>query len=328
MEDDKLDEIIAIFPEKWKFLWCDWHLRQYCIQEIRIRVGRPMMIQTEKGEFVVSQKGEVKRVGEGEWIELVAFSQEEINRLFSYLCQESVYAYLDEIKRGYITIRGGHRVGVAGEMLSLDGGELAVRQVKYINIRIAREKRGAADELLPYVYHRKELKNTLIISPPGCGKTTILRDFIRQISDGNRYGKGKKVGVIDERYELEGCADERNWLGLRTDVLSGCFKTKGIMMLLRSMSPDVIAVDEIGGDEDYFALEKAVHCGCKLVATMHGETLFCGRKQYDAFVEEKLEAYLKNGLFQRYVFVTKESRPGVIRGILDEEKRWLYGEEI
>ena len=139
MEDDKLDEIIAIFPDKWKYLWNDGQLRHQCIQEIRIRAGRPMMILTEKGEFVISQKGKVKRVEEGELVQTINFSQEEINRLFSYLCQESVYAYLDEIKRGYITIRGGHRVGVAGEMLSLDNGELAVRQVKYINIRIARE---------------------------------------------------------------------------------------------------------------------------------------------------------------------------------------------
>lgn len=325
MEDDKLDEIIAIFPDKWKYLWNDGQLRHQCIQEIRIRAGRPMMILTEKGEFVISQKGKVKRVEEGELVQTINFSQEEINRLFSYLCQESVYAYLDEIKRGYITIRGGHRVGVAGEMLSLDNGELAVRQVKYINIRIAREKQGAADELLPYVYEHQELKNTLIISPPGCGKTTILRDFIRQISDGNQYGKGKKVGVIDERYELEGNMEERNWLGLRTDVLSGCLKTKGIMMLLRSMSPDVIAVDEIGGEEDYVALEKAMHCGCKLVATMHGETLFFEKEKYDSFIKDKLGLYLRNGLFQRYVFVTKEGRPGVIRGILDENKRWLYG---
>lgn len=326
MEDDKLDEVVSLFPDSMKFLWKDERWRTYCIQEIRIRAERPIMVLTDKGECGISKNGELKRISDMDRRALFVFSQELINCLFSYLCQESIYAHLEEIKRGYITVRGGHRVGVAGELLSLDEKEIAVRQVRYINIRIAREKIGAADVIMPYVYHGQELYNTLIISPPGCGKTTILRDYIRQISDGNQFGEGRKVGVVDERYELEGDAEGKNWLGMRTDVLSGCFKTIGIRMLLRSMSPDVIAVDEIGGEQDLIALEKAAHCGCKLIATMHGETLFDGSEQYKRFIEDKLRHYFISGLFQRFIFVIKQNRPGVIRGILDDQEKWIYGD--
>ena len=147
-----------------------------------------------------------------------------------------------------------------------------LKNMAFINIRVAHENRGAADGILPKLYKKGKFQNTLIVSPPGFGKTTLLRDLIRQISDGNTYGAGLRVGVVDERSELAGSylGRPQNDLGMRTDVLDGCPKAQGMLLLLRSMSPQVIAVDELGEETDRRALQKAAACGCGLLATLHG----------------------------------------------------------
>lgn len=147
-----------------------------------------------------------------------------------------------------------------------------LKNIAFINIRVAHEIRGAADGILPKLYKKGKFQNTLIVSPPGFGKTTLLRDLIRQISDGNTYGAGLRVGVVDERSELAGSylGRPQNDLGMRTDVLDGCPKAQGMLLLLRSMSPQVIAVDELGEETDRRALQKAAACGCGLLATLHG----------------------------------------------------------
>ena len=150
-----------------------------------------------------------------------------------------------------------------------------MKNISFINIRISHEVKGAADSVIPYMYKDEMLLNTLIISPPGCGKTTLLRDLIRQVSDGNSYGKGMTVGVVDERSELAGsfCGIPQNDLGMRTDVLDACPKKRGMLLLLRSMSPRVIAIDELGSREELDQLRRAQACGCRILATVHGESI-------------------------------------------------------
>ena len=156
--------------------------------------------------------------------------------------------------------------------------------------------------------------HTLIISPPCCGKTTLIRDLIRQISDGNRYVKGCSVGVVDERSELGGCylGIAQNHMGTRTDILDCCPKAEGMIMLIRSMSPQVIAVDEIGTSEDIHAIEYAMQCGCKLIASVHGLDMD------EATKKPVLGELIRRRMFERYVVLGNGKQPGEIRGIYDE----------
>lgn len=230
-----------------------------------------------------------------------------------YISGYSLYAYEDEIRQGYISIQGGHRVGITGKVI-LDGDH--IRGMKYIscmNIRLAHQIIGCADPVMPYIQTKDWIAHTLIISPPRCGKTTLLRDMIRQISNGRPGISGKTTGVVDERSELAGCYQgiPQNDLGMRSDILDGCPKTEGMKMLIRSMSPSVIAVDELGKEEDFRAVEDVIHCGCKLIATAHGNSLDDIRKQP---LFQKLETMR---VFERYIILGRGKRAGEIRMILN-----------
>ena len=189
-------------------------------------------------------------------------SKREIEETMEYVANYSMYAYEEELRQGFLTIGGGHRVGVVGKAVSEDGHIRSMKYISCINVRIAHEVRGCADAVMPYVAGRGDVRHTLIISPPGCGKTTLLRDMIRQISNGGKHCRGRTVGVVDERSELGGAyrGIPQNDLGMRTDLLDCCPKAEGMMLLIRSMTPQVIAVDEIGGEEDIRAVETAVNC--------------------------------------------------------------------
>ena len=181
--------------------------------------------------------------------------------------------------------------------MGTDGSVKNIRCISSLNIRVAYEAKGIAGVVLPYLYEEKKLCSTLLISPPGCGKTTLLRDIIRMVSDGNRLAGGMTVGVVDERSELAGCCDgiAVNDLGMRTDILDGCLKAAGMLMLLRSMAPDVVAVDELGDREDTIALEQVLKCGCSVLATVHGGSYEeLSRKRF-------LQPLLQAGAFRRYL---------------------------
>ena len=176
------------------------------------------------------------------------------------------------LKQGFITVEGGHRVGVAGKVIIENEKVKNIQYISSLNVRISHEVLGCADALIPYITENKQICHTLIISPPCCGKTTLIRDLIRQISDGNEYIKGCSVGVVDERSEIAGCflGEPQNDVGMRTDVLDNCPKDAGMEMLLRSMAPQILAVDEIATERDVQTLQKAMHCGTKVLATVHG----------------------------------------------------------
>lgn len=210
-------------------------------------------------------------------------------------------------------------MGVSGKIV-LEGDKVkSIRYISCLNLRLSHEMIGCGDKVLPYLYDEDGLKHTLIISPPRCGKTTLLRDLIRQISDGNQVIPGHTVGVVDERSEICGCYQgiPANNVGIRTDVMDACPKAEGMMMMIRSMAPEVLAVDEIGRQEDISALETAMFCGCRILATVHGSSL------EDIQSKPLLRYLVEKQIFQRYVILYNGIQTGMVRQIFDERGRAL-----
>ena len=203
---------------------------------------------------------------------------------------------------------------MAGQAIMENGKVKNLKHIASINVRMSHEVLGCADNVFPYITRMKGLYHTLIISPPRCGKTTLLRDIIRQVSDGNAYLKGRSVGVVDERSEIGGCymGMPQNHLGIRTDILDCCPKAEGMIMLIRSMGPEVIAVDEIGGEEDVRAIEYAMHCGCKMIATVHGGSMEELRRK------PVFDKMLKERRFERYILLGNQQHVGEVQAIYDE----------
>lgn len=274
------------------------------LYEIRLRAGRPMFLIYDGGECFLRTRGR----------EPYLVTREDLKETLEYVSGYSLYAYEDELRQGYMSVQGGHRVGVTGKVI-LDGDRIrGMKYISCINLRLAHEIRGCADPVMEHIRKENWTAHTLLISPPRCGKTTLLRDMIRQLSNG--YGKvpGVTVGVVDERSELAGCYQgmPQNDLGIRTDVLDGCPKAHGMQMLIRSMSPSVVAVDELGREEDFKAVESVIYSGCKLIATAHGESL------EEIFSTSFFGRLRKMKVFERYILLGKEQRAGIIRGIYDE----------
>ena len=276
------------------------------LQEIRLRAGYPVILLYAGKEKILPMKA----------------TERIIRETLEYVSNYSLYAYENELKQGFITIEGGHRVGMAGQVLIENGRVKNLKYISSLNIRVSHEIIGCADKLFPYITNNKQMFHTLIISPPRCGKTTLLRDMIRQISDGNEYVQGCTVGVVDERSELAGCYQgvPQNQMGMRTDVLDGCPKAEGMLMLVRSMSPQVIAIDEIGDPEEVQAIKYAMYCGCKMIATVHGESL------EDLQRKPLLEQMIREQCFERYVVLSNRKRVGEIATIYDNDGIMIFTE--
>ncbi len=274
------------------------------LQEIRLRTGQPLRITYEGQEISLPLGDRPKHI----------VTKEEIRETLEYSSHYSLYAFENEIRQGFLTVEGGHRVGVAGKAVLEDNKVKNLQYISSVNIRMSHEILGCADRVLPFITKNKQVCHTLIISPPCCGKTTLIRDLIRQISDGNEYVKGCTVGVVDERSELGGCymGIAQNQMGSRTDILDCCPKAEGMLMLIRSMAPQVIAVDEIGTKEDIRAIEYAMQCGCRMIASVHGLTM------EEASQKPVLGELIRQKRFERYVILGNEKHPGELREIYDD----------
>lgn len=290
----------SIFPSENEF-WREILARIEHITEIRIRAGKPILIYLCQKEISIDENGKIIYVAENG----KRFSYQEIQKMLDFWCQDSRYAFQNEMKRGFLTIEGGHRIGICGEIISDEKGTVqAVKYVASINIRIAHEIKGVADKIMKYICTKNIVHNTLIVSPPGAGKTTLLRDIVRQLSCGSEYNSGMNVGLVDERGEIAACFQGIPQLdvGLRTDVLDNCEKATGMRMLLRCMAPAVIAVDELGNQEEIALIQQMCGNGAAVIATIHGNHIEELRQK------KILKEIWKQQIFGNVIFLFKNEK--------------------
>lgn len=258
------------------------------ITEIRLRAERPIIVYSNNREKILKPTASA------------ALIKKTVELISGY----SLYAWEDELRAGFITLPGGCRVGLSGKTVVEDGKIKTMTHISGINMRIKHEITGCSDPILQLIPGPAHI---MIISPPGCGKTTLLRDLARNISNG-----GKTVAIVDERSEIAGSymGIPGNDVGIRTDVLDRCPKDKGMIMLLRSMAPDVIIADEIGSQKDIEAIEQVVSTGAKIICTVHGSGIedVRGRKHLRDLT----------GLFDNYILLSARKGPGTVEGVYNK----------
>lgn len=302
-----MEEILRLFPEQLKGkVQRKINNRWPLLQEIRMRLNQPI-------EFIFDKQVE--------WLDEIIPNKRVWIFMINQLSEYSLYRMEDELREGYITIEGGHRVGLAGKVNTVNGLVKAIQHITFLNIRIAKENIGAALPIISYIY-ANNYYNTLLIGPPLSGKTTLLRDMTRLIASGWGNVPPKKVGVIDERSEIGASIKgiPQHNLGTRTDVLDACPKAEGMMMLIRSMSPDILIVDEIGSKEDVQALLEAIHAGVNIICTIHGQSLTELKNR------PSLRPIFEQNIFKRLIILEKSFTPGKVKYIYNQHDKNILQE--
>lgn len=288
-----MDELRKIFSES-ILNFISEYLRSSALQEIRIRIEKPVIVIDEAGEHVLKY----------------IVSREDVKYILQRISNYSLYACEEDIRQGFITIKGGHRVGLAGECVMEDGKIKTIKNISSLNIRICKEIKGCSKEIIECIYNDKKIYNTMIISPPKCGKTTILRDIARVLSE-----KGKKISIIDERSEVAACYHgvPQMDVGIRTDVLDNCLKGEGMIMAIRSLSPEVIVCDEIGTIKDVEALYMAFNSGVNIIVTIHGDSI------EDLYNRKVFTEIINNNILKRVVILGTSKGVGTIEKVYSLE---------
>lgn len=285
---DTMNDILNILPTNIRELVLSYGSLSE-ITEIRLRTGRNIHIYYGLKEIVTNLK----------------ISITDITAILRNATLNSIYSVQNDINNGFLTITGGHRIGIVGEAVLNDGKVKNIKNISSMNIRVAKEYIGLSDRIIDNILIDNEVKNTIIISPPLCGKTTLLRDIARNISD-----RGKKTTIIDERGEICSMSNGSTNLdiGERTDVISYIPKELGMQMAIRSMAPDVIFTDEIGTKSDMQSIKYLCRSGVSFVTTMHGDSI------YDISHGE-IKELLNDGYIHNVIVLSKKSGIGTIEKI-------------
>ncbi|MDR3270613.1 MAG: stage III sporulation protein AA [Peptococcaceae bacterium] len=280
-------------------------------EEIRLRIRQPLLIQTARRDYFLNENSQSVEPRQAYKIRT-----EDLREALERMTHSSLYAAEPELRQGFLTLPGGHRVGVSGETIWQNQGLQTLKHISSLNVRIAHEVRGAGLALLPYLLGEDgSFRSSLLLSAPRAGKTTMIRDLIRLLSEGvaELHLAGQTVGVVDERGELAGMwqGQPSYNLGIRTDILDACPKSVGMAMLVRSMAPQVIATDELGTAADVAALSDAIRCGVAILSTAHARSLV------EAQSRPVLRTLLQQGAFERVVVLSRRNQPGTIEQIID-----------
>ena len=282
----------ALLPLRWQQQARQLPPRQMArAEELRLRAGGPMTVLLPEGEITPGQGGQSPTV-----------TQTDLEQLCDAVTDYSRYAAGETLSRGYLTARGGFRVGVCGTAVLREGVNTNLRDISSVTVRIGREQPGLGDEVLSQLFREGQFRSTVLLSPPGLGKTTLLRDLIRGLSDGVGGLPEHRVSVVDERGEIAVMYQgvPQMTVGRHTDVLDACPKAVGIPILLRAANPQVIAVDEITVREDIAAMAAAAHCGVRFLATIHAD----GRQELGR--KPLFSQLLKAKVFEKAVTIRRE----------------------
>ena len=262
------------------------------IEEIRFRCGQNVRLQSGSLERIISH----------------IVTADDLVKTLNSLIKYSYYAYEEDLAKGFITIEGGHRIGICGKAVVKNGQTSLIKEISSMNIRFAKEIKGCSDKIASYLVggDGKPL-STLIVSPPGCGKTTMLRDIARSLSS-----RKIKVAICDERSEIAGMYNSQPSfdLGPRTDVLDGAAKAQGIQMLIRAMSPQVIITDEIGKSEDLEAASQCLSSGVALITSIHGSS-------QESLKKSEIAPLINSGFFRNIIFLSNSKGPGTIAEVVN-----------
>ncbi len=293
------------FPERLKKIMLADLAAPERTEEIRIKANDAVCVLKKSGLYFLGENGETT-----EYEKAAFFSKEELSEIVTLLCENSVYSNQEHIKKGFIPLRGGHRAGITGRCIEENGKIKYITDFSAVNIRIAREIKGAADSVMPHIYNGKRVLNTLIVSPPGCGKTTMLRDIARKL--GSPFFM-KKVAIADERGEIAACFEgiAENDIGSLSFVMDNCPKAEGIVSLIRAMNPDIVITDEIGTKEDVYAVMQALNSGVSVIASAHGFSVS------DVKRKSGIKELLSEGAFEKVIILSRKKGPGTVEEILD-----------
>ena len=315
------DEILNSLSPSLKEKFLNMEYKDLNVEEIRLRAEKPLIVNANNRDYFYNN---LTKKLDTKILNSYLVKKEDIEQTSQLMCKYSIHSFIDDIKKGFITLKGGHRVGIVGKVIVEDGQVKNIKHISSLNIRISREVLNCSDKILHHIINgSNKVNNTLIISPPQCGKTTLLRDIVRNLSNGNKnFGfSGIKVALIDERNEISGSylGIAQMDVGIRTDIIQTCPKDIGIMMLLRAMSPNLIVTDEIGSEKDIQALYTALNGGVSLITTVHGNSID------DIKNRNELSKLLNKELFKKVIILSAKNGPGTIEKIYDlEEKRWYF----